>query len=64
MTRKRYIKLLYALMQEMNKEYVKMFGTTAPKCGRVLKGVQKANPIIPYADAWECLKDIRKTYGM
>ena len=38
MTRKRYIKLLYALMQEMNKEYRRMFGRTAPKCGRVLNG--------------------------
>ena len=64
MTRKRYIKLLYALMQEMNKEYRGMFGKTAPKVGRVLKGVQKVNPTIPYAEAWECLKDIRKRYGM
>ena len=64
MTRKRYIKLLYALMQEMNKEYREMFGTHAPKIGRVLKSVQKVEPKIPYAEAWECLKDFRETYGM
>lgn len=52
MTRKRYIKLLYALMQEMNKEYREMFGTHAPKIGRVLKSVNKVEPKIPYAEAW------------
>ena len=64
MTSKRYRKLFYALMQEMNKEFIKTFGATAPKWGRVLKAVQEANPTIPYAEAWEQLKPVRKNYGM
>ena len=64
MTRKRYTKLLYALMQEINKGHIKWCGYPAKDFGKVLKAVQKAKPTMPYAEAWECLKDLRKSCGM
>lgn len=71
MTRKRYVKLVYALMQEVNKEYIKTFGKGADNWGRCLKSVQrikygsKATPkLTSYAEAWESLKPLRDQYGM
>lgn len=71
MTRKRYVKLVYALMQEINKDHRKWCGKTAENYGLVLKGVQRikygsaATPkLTTYAEAWESLKEIRAIYGM
>ena len=71
MTRKRYVKLVYALMQEINKDYTKMCGTGMENWGRVLKSVQRikyrsaATPqLTNYAEAWDSLASIRKQFGM
>lgn len=71
MTRKRYQKLVYALLQEINKEHTKLCGKSAGKWGRCLKSVQRikyGSPDTPkltnYAEAWESLKPIRELYGM
>lgn len=71
MTKKRYRKLVYALMQKCNQDYIKMTGHTVNKCGRALKGclsLEFANmdktKVSSYAEAWECLKDLRKNCGM
>lgn len=71
MTKKRYQKLLYALMQKTNQEYIKVFGKGVDNWGKVLKSVPKikfANmdqaKVHSYAEAWESLKPIRNQYGM
>ncbi len=71
MTRQRYIKLLYALMQRINQKHIEVFGTPAENWGKVLKGTLRIkyrstqNPIVTsYAEAWEMLKPIREQYGM
>ena len=71
MTRKRYVKLVYALMQEINKEHIKVCGKSADAWGRCVKSVQRikygtaATPkLTTYAEAWESLKPIREQYGM
>ena len=62
MTRKRYIKMIYALMQHIHSE------TPIAMQGLLLKGVQKIEfkncTYNSYADAWESLKSIRNQYGM
>ena len=62
MTKKRYIKLVYALMQKMGQE------TPIAEMGILLKGVQRIEfkncSYNSYADAWESLKSIRNQYGM
>lgn len=73
MTKKRYIKLLYALMQKMHLEHTetcsRSFGKE--KWGRVLKSALNAKPfpnsyrIKSYQEIWEdTLADIRERYGM
>ena len=70
MTRKRFTKLFYALMQEMNKDHLKTCGTSAKNWGRVLKAVSVAHPfpndkgVTSYEECWENLKSIRNLYGM
>lgn len=71
MKRKTYIKKLYALMQEMNKENIKVYGEPAYKIGRILYGIQKVGfkckdepKVKSYAEAWEILKPLRSRYGM
>lgn len=66
MTRKRYIKLLYALSQKIHTE-----GRRAKHWGKVLKATQhikygtERQPMYKsYAEAWEGLKDLRQQYGM
>ena len=62
MTKKRYIKLVYALMQRMHQEH------PIASVGLLFKGVQKIEfknvKYNSYADAWESLKSIRSQYGM
>ena len=71
MTRKRYIKLGYALMQKINTKSIEMSGRSAQGWGKVLANVQKirygtirAPGFASYAEAWESLKPIREQYGM
>ena len=71
MTRKRYIKLGYALMQKINAKSIEMSGRSAQGWGKVLANVQKirygtilAPKFKSYAEAWESLKPIREQYGM
>ena len=67
MTSKRYRKLGYALMQKIHQKDITVCGTSAtPGWGKVLKGIKKAKPLngVPYAQAWESIKDIRAQYGM
>lgn len=71
MTRKTYIKKLFALMQEMNKENIKVFGKPMDNIGKILMGIQKVGfrgvsepKVKSYAEAWEILSPIRKKYGM
>lgn len=70
MTRKRYIKLCYALMQKINQEYIKTFGEGAKGWNTVLKGIKKIeyknidSKYKSYTDAWDSLESIRKQYGM
>lgn len=71
MTRKRYVKLVYALMQEINKDHIRLCGKSADNWGRCLKSVQRikygsaATPkLTNYAEAWESLKTIREQCGM
>ncbi len=71
MTRQRYIKLVYALMQRINQHHIDVFGTPAENWDKVLKGTLRIkyrsgqNPIVTsYAEAWEILKPIRERYGM
>ena len=71
MTKNRYRKLVYALMQKCNQDYIKMTGHTVSKCGRALKGclrLEFANmdktKVNSYAEAWECLKPLREQFGM
>ena len=63
MTRKRYIKLVYALMQRINQSC-----KTKSKWGIVLKGVQRISfenvKYNSYAEAWESLSEMRKQYGL
>ena len=62
MTKKRYIKLCYALMQKIGREM------PIAKMGILLKGVQRIDfkniTYSSYAEAWESLKSIRSQYGM
>ena len=62
MTRKRYIKLVYALFQKMHQSGAKV------KWGQVLKAPQRISfenvKYNSYAEAWESLTAIRKQYGM
>lgn len=71
MTRQRYIKLFYALMQRINQKNIELLGTSAKDWGKVLKGVQavkfgtkQAPHGKSYAEAWESLKPVREAYGM
>lgn len=71
MTKKRYIKLLYALMQKMNKNCIEKTGLPVLGIGRCLKGcirLEFANidktKVSSYAEAWEMLEPIRKAYKM
>ena len=62
MTKKRFRKLMYALMQRANEGY------KFPYAGSVLKSVQKIEfkdiKFNSYAEAWDRLKNIRSLYGM
>lgn len=67
MTRKRYIKLAYALMQKIHQAG----GCKAEGWGTVLKGVSRVKygtkqfpKTQSYAEAWESIKSIRVQYGM
>lgn len=71
MTRKRYIKLAYALMQRINADHIKVCGKSADNWGKVLANVQKvkygtkqAPKFNSYAEAWEYILPIRQQYGM
>lgn len=71
MTRQRYIKLLYALMQRINQKHIEVFGNPAENWGTVLKCTLNVKyrsaqePIVTsYAEAWEILKPLREQYGM
>lgn len=71
MTKKRYRKMVYAIMQKCNQDYIKMTGHTVNNCGRALKGclrLEYANmdktKVSSYAEAWEMLKPIRQSVGM
>ena len=67
MTRKRYIKLAYALMQKIHQAG----GCRAEGWGKVLKGVSRVKygtaqspKTESYAEAWATIKSIREQYGM
>lgn len=71
MTRKRYIKLMYALMQRINQRYISVYGHGYDGWGKVLKDVSRLNygtahhpKTKSYAEMWACLKFIREQYGM
>ena len=70
MTRKRYIKLGYALMQKINQKHIDIHGTGIDNWGKVLKGIQylefeRIDPKFKsYAEAWDSIKPIRNQYGM
>ena len=71
MTKKRYRKMVYALMQKINKDCIERTGLPAVKVGRALKGclrLEYANmdhtKVSSYADAWEMLKLIREPNKM
>lgn len=69
MTRKRYRKLLYALIQKMGKEYRRTFGTAPQDWGKVLKSVLDLKPnfneeISSYKQCWDMLSITRNQYGM
>lgn len=71
MTRKRYIKLCYALMQKMNEDSIKTTGHGASNWKLVLNGAKRLHfknmnhdVIHSYAEAWEFLKPIRTLYKM
>lgn len=71
MTKKRYKKLMYALMQRANEGHKFPYGirnTYFRHAGTLFKAVQKIEfkdiKFNSYAEAWESLKDIRSQYGM
>ena len=71
MTRKRYIKLGYALMQRINKTHIGIYGVGHDDWGKVLKGVANVKfgtaqspKCASYKEAWERIKPIREQYGM
>jgi hypothetical protein len=66
MTRKRYIRLMYALMQRINQRYISIYGHGYAGWGKVLKDVSrlKYGADKSYAEAWAGLKPIREQYGM
>ena len=70
MTKKRYKKLGYALMQRINTTHIEIYGKGVDGWGKVLKGVQrvgfrKLDPRFnSYDEAWESIKPIREQYGM
>ena len=71
MTRKRYIKLGYALMAKINKKHIDICGKGSDDWGKVLKNVQTikfntdhAPKTSSYKEAWESIKTIREQYGM
>lgn len=71
MTKKRYRKLMYALMQRVNEGQKFPFGirnTYFRPTGTLLKSVQKIEfkdiKFNSYAEAWDSLKNIRSLYGM
>jgi hypothetical protein len=71
MTRKRYIKLGYALMQKINVVHIQATGERAKDWGKVLRhvrtvkfGSKNAPNTNSYAEAWERVKSIRELYGM
>lgn len=71
MTKKRYRKLCYALMQKINQKHIEVCGKGSDNWGKVLKGVLKLEfknidqtKFSSYAEAWESIKPIREQYGM
>ena len=69
MTRKRFTKLFYALMQEINKKHIEVCGTPAENWGKVLKHALTTKPynvegFTSYEQLWERMLPIRKAYGM
>ena len=71
MTRKRYIKLFYALAQRMNQKHIEVCGCAIKDWGKALKNVQNIkfgtahSPLTSsYKEAWELIKPIREQYGM
>jgi hypothetical protein len=63
MTKKRYKKLMYALMQKAHGGFIKF-----QYAGCIFKSVQKIEfkdiKFNSYAEAWDSLKNIRNLYGM
>lgn len=70
MTKKRYRKLAYALMQKIQAKHIEVCGKSADNWGKVLKGVSKVEfkaidlKFKSYEEAWESIKPIREQYGM
>lgn len=70
MTRKRYKKLGYALMQKLNQYHIETYGTPGENMGNVLKWASTVtfDRISPkfhsYEEAWESIKGIRQIVGM
>ena len=68
MTKKRYRKLFYALMQRINLDHIKWCGTPADEMGKLLKCAQRVEiknaKVASYAEAWEMLKPLRQANGM
>lgn len=71
MTKKRYRKMIYALMQKINKDCIEKTGYPAVKVGRALKGCLRIEftnmdktKVSSYAEAWETLKPLRESVKM
>ena len=70
MTRKRYRKLLYALIQKMGEEYRGTFGIAPKDWGKVLKSVLDLKPSFDgkgcssYQEMWDYALLLRKKHGM
>ena len=69
MTRKRFTKLFYALMQEIHKKNIEVCGTPSKGWGKVLDHALTTKPykvdgFTSYEELWERMLPIRKVYGM
>ena len=71
MTKKRYRKLVYALMQKIHKDCMEKTGTHAENIGRALMGCLRLEyknmdhtKVSSYAEAWEMLKFLREPNNM
>lgn len=70
MTKKRYHKLFYALMQRINIRHIEVYGKGVDNWGGVLKAAATVNPFpnslgfTSYKEIWENLMPTRQQYGM